>query len=71
MRYIIKNINVWSMVKTSFLFFFVFGILFDILYIVYFGLNSSGIFGFFERSPNVLMSLYTFMFRRDAKIVIK
>ncbi|MFC1492829.1 DUF3566 domain-containing protein [candidate division KSB1 bacterium] len=58
MRYIIKNIHVWSMMKTSFLFFFVFGLLFDILYIVYFGLSSSGLFGFFERSPNLLLSLY-------------
>ncbi|MCP4727201.1 MAG: hypothetical protein GY863_19340 [bacterium] len=58
MRYIIKSIHVWSMMKTSFLFFFVFGILFDILYIVYFGLSSSGLFGFFERSPNVLVSIY-------------
>ncbi len=58
MRYIIKNINVWSMMKTSFLFFFVFGLLFDILYIVYFGLSSSEFFGFFNRSPNVFMSLY-------------
>ncbi len=58
MNYIVKNINVWSIIKTSFMYFFILGIFIDIIYLYFYGLNPPSALIPYNRSTNPLIILY-------------